>query len=433
MAQGPHDRLAAHLRRGRHESSASREDSNWPHGAPVKDDDYEFRVLDRDPDDIEYQAVELDRKTRLSYDSKHMSRWESRKLKTFLVCFAGVFGIVLVAMCVYLHLDSSSDRSEWDRYFSADESAIDASAAGDAPLQVATAVYLEQVRAIDLASSQVQVQLRVGFRYVPPDEGSVVDFSEPGTVAFYKGSINSADVMANRTEDGTRYQLVRYDVTVNMDFDTACFPLERHLLKVFMEAGDTVDNIVLVADPDASYANRDLQVTGFSMGRFGVRNWYGEYASSLLDPQFDGTDGTNYHSNVLVALEVQRDGLGVYFECFVALFGTEAWVLLSLWMCTHRSVDPIETVSSGFFGAVSNVMVGANMVPNSLSTGLIVFGNLYGIAFIIAATLFIVSIQHMRKDLNARAFAFYYGRLVTWTFLVVAVVSNVALPLSACL
>lgn len=409
--------------------------SAWPHGAAVDGDSYEFLSKDRDPDDVEYNAVRLDHRMRLSYDRERPTRWGRRKLVAFLAGFFVLFGVALVVMCALLHQDVRAQTSEWDRYFSAADVTDSVLGEGAEPVRIRTAVYLEQVRAIDLASSQFELQLRVGYRYTPRQgaDGSeeVFDFSQPGVIDFYKGSIESADVLTEREEEGVRYQLVRYDVTVNMDFDTTCFPLERHLLKTFIEAGDTVDNLVLEVDPDASYVNSDLQVTGFSMGRFGVRDWYGGYQSALLDPQqADGGTGA-YRSNVLVGLEVQRNGLGVYFECFVALIGTEAWVLLSLWMCTHRNVDPIETVSSAFFGAVSNVMVGANMVPTTLSFGLVVFGNLYGIAFIIAATMLIVSIQHLRQDLNAQAFAFHYGRVITVAFVIVAVVSNVALPLSA--
>ncbi|MEG2982469.1 MAG: hypothetical protein RR794_02295, partial [Raoultibacter sp.] len=116
---------------------------------------------------------------------------------------------------------------------------------------------------------------------------------------------------------------------------------------------------------------------------------------------------------------------------FIAMYGTTAWILLCLYICTNRRVDPLGMIGSAFFGAVSNIMIGANLVPDALKFGLLEYGNLFGVAIIIAGTAIVIGINYIRHERKDMAFAQFYGRIMLAVFVTIVVVGNLALPLSA--
>ena len=135
----------------------------------------------------------------------------------------------------------------------------------------------------------------------------------------------------------------------------------------------------------------------------------------------------------MAQLEINREGIGLFIKCFIALYGTTAWILLCLYICTFRRVDPLGMIGAAFFGSVSNIMVGANLVPDALQIGLLEYGNLFGVGIIIAGTSVVISINAIRKEHGNEAFAQFYGRVMLALFVVLVVVGNLALPLSSML
>ena len=398
-----------------------------------------FEVEGRDPDDHEFGYLKHQRAERLAFRWKDMSRWQHKRMVLSLVLVIGIAIVFLAATCAHVYTSNRSVDAAWEHYMGQeaieknDKRLADLDAAGRTAnaQHVECAVYLAQVRSIDMASSSYQVTVVVGYRW---QGGDSLDFSEAGTVNFYRGVVNQTAVMDESHEGGQNYQLVRYAVTVTKSYDTTCFPLGTHLMRLYLEPGQSIDKIVLDPVEGESTFNRDMEVSGFNLTNYGVHRVIYEFDSDLLNPSTDELAGDgNYKSEVLAAFMMERADVGMYFECFIALFGTLAWIILCLYICTYRRIDPLTMISAAFFGAVSNVLAGAAKVPLSLSFGLLIYGNLFGIGLIIAGTAIVISINTLRKDIGSRAFAHYYGRIMMKTFIVIAVAGNIALPLCAVL
>ena len=410
-------------------------------GKPVVDGEGKllFEAEQRDPDDREFGYLKGQRRERLRFSWKDMSRWQHKRMVLSLVLVIGLGLAFLAGACAHVYTANQASEKSWDDYMGQETRAqnqqrydeLAASGRMDDATHVRCAVYLSQVHSIDMANSSYQVSVIAGYRWT--GEASY-DFSHPGTVTFYRGVVNQTSVMDESHEGGTNYQLVKYVVTITKDYDTTCFPLGKHLMRIILEPGQGVDKLVFEPDADASGANRDLDVSGFNLTNYGVTRVVYEFDHDLLNPSTDSFgDEKNYKTEVMAAFTMERADVGMYFECFIALFGTLAWIILCLYICTYRRIDPLTMISAAFFGAVSNVLAGAAKVPLSLSFGLLIYGNLFGIALIIAGTAIVISINTLRKDIGSRAFAHYYGRLMMKVFIVMAVVGNIALPLCAVL
>ena len=129
--------------------------------------------------------------------------------------------------------------------------------------------------------------------------------------------------------------------------------------------------------------------------------------------------------------EVDRAGIGLYIKCCIALYGTLAWILLCLYIATFRRVDALGMIGAAFFGAVSNVMVGSNLLPDALQMGLVEFVNFFGVGIIVASTAVVISINTIRKEIGNESFAQFYGRIMLCLFAALVIIGNIALPLSA--
>lgn len=366
------------------------------------------------------------------FDYHHMEGWQKVRLFGSLAVIIAVFGIFLAVTCGMLATDKHNENEYWNYYLTENEDVANAAQPHEAnATHIHVAVYLEQLRKIDIRNSQFEVVLSVGYRW---NGDPTIDCSDPDAIHFYKGNIDTIRTLEDsRNASGIdNYQQVRYDVVINKEFWTPRFPLESHQLRIYMEPSDNVNKVVLDADTDNSYVNASLGISGFDLTRYAVSQTVIGYNKTLGNPLYDSYNGEPvYKTEIMTQFEINRQDFGLYFRCFVALYGTTAWILLCMYICTFRRVDPLGMIGAAFFGAVSNIMVGANLVPDALAFGLLEFTNLFGVALIIAGTAVVISINTIRNEWKDMPFAGFYGRIMLAVFIAIAVIGNLALPLSA--
>lgn len=157
-----------------------------------------------------------------------------------------------------------------------------------------------------------------------------------------------------------------------------------------------------------------------------------KYQNTQNDPALDNQKGDLSEvitTEILTSVEIVRDGWGTYIKCFIALFATLVWVLIMLYLSTVHETDPLSMIPGAFFGAVSNILVGANLLPDALEMGLVEFVNIWGIFNILACSIMIISINSIRNRYDSRGFAKIYGRIMFVTTCAVTFLGNLLLPL----
>lgn len=368
------------------------------------------------------------------YGWSDMSKWAKHRLICSALAFLAVFGIFLAYTCTMLYQDRAAEDSYWSRYLEEDSDLVAAvDAIDDDAVRVETAVYLDEISSVDLKNSSFSAVINVGFRW---KGDPTLDFSEANAVHFYKGDVDEQTLMNDHrgedAVDGYNYQQIKFDVTINNNFWTVRFPLNSYQLRIYLEPTLSAKRLVLVPNQDESYTNTNIEISGYKLRRFAVAQTIYKYDHSLLNPALGGEDDEDvYRTQIMTQIEINRDGLGLYFKCFLAMFGTLAWILLCLYVATFRRVDALGMVGSAFFGAVSNLMVGAALVPDALQLGLLEYGNIFGVGIIVAGTMVVIAINAVRKERGSEGFARLYGRVMLVLFTVVVVAGNILLPWSA--
>ena len=335
-------------------------------------------------------------------------------------------------VCAYLHADKISQDGSWTKYDIANNEDLqyaETIASTYGATRVTTGIYMDNIKSISIKDSQFTADMVVWFRWSGDDDLDMADHFK-----IYKGSITKKDVAVDTIQNGEHYQQVRLTATITRDFHTVRFPLESLQLHTYIESEYTANRVIFDADLDSSSYNPDLYASGYDLTRANTQATAYHYTTDLGETFADG--GTPVASELYNNIEVRRSSPGLYFICFIAMYGTSLWVLISLFLAARRRVDPLSMIPSALFGTVSNIMVGAVMLPSSLDMGLLLFVNAWGIATIIACTCIIIHINTLRSSLGGGAknqTANYFGSLMFKLMVALVIIGNIALPLSAVL
>lgn len=355
---------------------------------------------------------------------KEMKPWQIQKLiLSFL--FIIVFGVIFLSISLNsLHKDKISEDEYW-------ESSLKTSPEVEARVKelsghetvVSVGTYTENLKEVSLKNSNFRIEFLAWFRWNGDESLDMANHFR-----IYKGTINKKEVVRDYHENGVNYQAVRVDATVSKNFWTRRFPLESHQLRYYLESNYTVADVVFEADTENSGTNPSLSISGYNLKRHIVGAYAVEYPNSQSDPVIERAP---VHSEMVTAIEINRSSWGLYAKCFIALFGTTTWVLITLFLCTYHRVDPLGMIPAALFGTVSNIMVGANLLPDALEMGLLEYVNIWGIITILAVAISIITINRIRNKYEDRDFAKFYGRMMFYSITALVLIGHILLPVTA--
>lgn len=351
-------------------------------------------------------------------------KWQLKKL-VFWVLILLIPGTLILGYTTWtLYADKAAEEDYWREAMvdQVGEEAYVKKLSRNAT-HVKTGSYVESIKQIDMKNSSFRITARVWFKWRGDDDLDMVN-----NFTVYNGNINSITVLADKvTENGTHYQLCFLDVSVFKNYWTKRFPLESHQLRFYIEPSHTVDQVVLEVDKKNCAVNPSLSSAGYELKRFDNAIHTNEYTTTYGEPGASRA----ITSEFMTQIELSRDGLGLYLKCFIALFGTSLWVFITLFICTFHQVDPLSMIPAALFGTVSNIMVGANLLPDALHTGLLEYVNIWGVLTILAGAFVIININRVRSKYKDNQFAALYGRIITFILLFLVVMGHILMPIAA--
>lgn len=338
-----------------------------------------------------------------------------------------VVGAALIAFsCLFLRDAVSDERAGWFDQSSPQVQSwlatADRQAEAGGATRVTCGTYLSNISLIDIAGTDFNATMQVWFRW-QGDES--LDMADHFTI--YKGIINSRELVREESVGDTHYQLVRLNVDVSKDFDTRRFPLDSHQLCIYVKSDYPASQVIFEPDLDNSQVNGGLSTSGYDIGG---EAWG---ASAYVRESNDGAPGIEEHqamSEFVTTVTITSKGFGTFFKCFVAMYATSLWVLIMLYICGHHRVDPLGMIPGALFGTVSNIMVGAALLPDALDMGLLEFVNIWGILTILATAVVIIQVNNIRSQYGRKdePFAGFIGRVMFYIIAVIAIAGNILLP-----
>ncbi|WP_239257352.1 hypothetical protein [Listeria ilorinensis] len=339
-----------------------------------------------------------------------------------LIFHVGVFLMLFIVFFCYtsrnLYVDKHAEQVFWEKLFSEDQ--LNSSHHEN---EVLTGVYVENLSDISLKDSSYLIELMIWFKWNGDEKLDPMD-----NFRLYKGDILSKEVIKTEQKANINYQLIRCKVKIAKTFWTKRFPLESHQLKFYIESNLPIEQMTFIPDRQNSEINKDMDIADYKIKQFAVSSRNQTYHNNHGDPQFKQKITT---SELVGGIEINRKGAGLYIKCFIALFGTIVWVMITLFLSVFHEIDPLGMIPGALFGAVSNIMIGASLLPDVLQLGLLEYINIFGISIIIAVTISIININRIKSKHKDRDFAYVYGRTMFHLILAATLIVNVGFPLIA--
>ena len=329
--------------------------------------------------------------------------------------------------CITLQQDTASEDAYWESTFTQNPKTVakvEQLRLSDSPTEVEVGTYIEDIKSLSLKENTYRITATVWFKWQGND---TLDFNDNFT--FYKGYTNKCTTIEDTVlENGKRYQAFHLDVTISKHFQTARFPLDSHQLHMYLEPDFAIDEVIFVNDQENSNYSDNLSISGYNITGYESGINYYEYNT---DYGHDDYEYGRIVSEHLTVIELNRSSIGVYLKCFIALLGTTSWVFIVLYICTFHRVDPLGMIPAALFGTVTNIMVGANLLPDALDAGLLEFVNGWGIFTIIVVTIAVININRIRNKHEDREFAKFFGKSIFFCVLVVILFGHLIMPLMA--
>lgn len=365
--------------------------------------------------------------------TKNKIKWthftSSQKLRTILL--AGLSGLLLTAFlvhaCIQLYSDKKAEEIYWEEHFLAPSDDILEKVAGKsaAAVPVTSGTYLETIKELNIKSGFFRIEFLVWFCW----EGHT-NLNMKDHFRIYNATINKKDIIKDVYDPKTdlTYQQIRCDASVYQPFCTVRFPLENHQLRFYVESDYPVEKAVFIEGKNSGVLNPDLSVNGYKI----TRNTSFVTAFAYPDKHDDPTmEGELVHSELVSALELNRSSFGVYWKCTISLIGTTIWMFLILFVNAHHTVDPLGLIPPILVGAISNVIVGTNLLPDALQTGLIEYINLLGMMSLILIAITVINVNRVRNKDGDGTFAQFLGHLMFTILLTIVAAGFILIPLCA--
>jgi len=207
------------------------------------------------------------------------------------------------------------------------------------------------------------------------------DFDPFDHLVPINGTVEGNTLLRERHADGRHYVHRRFGLRFNRAFRVVNFPFDRHLLLAsFENTARQRDELLFVPDDDSSAVSSRDGTAGFRIGAYHAVENPHSYRTGRGLPGSEGKRGT--WSQPRFAIEIEREGTGLFLQLFQALFVSVGVALLPCFIKpTH--VDPRFGLGVGaLFAVVANsYLVGAQM-PESGEFSLADFVSLLGIGTI---------------------------------------------------
>ena len=352
-----------------------------------------------------------------------LTGWQKRRLCGCFFSYVIVAVVFLCFSCDWLRDKRVASDVRWDTMFDMPEETVELVKQQSANATVvSTGTYIENIKEVSLRNSYFDIDFTVWFEWQGDPELDMAN-----NYRIYNGTISNKEIVQDYHEDGQNYQLVRCTSKISKTFHTERFPLESHELKFYIESNVPCYRAVLKADKENSGINPDLRMSGFNVINYGISEFAYAY-------DFNGSPeyaGEVVSSELLTAVEIDRATIGLYIKCFVSLFATTLWSLITVYLCAFHRLDPLGMIPSALFGTVANVMVGANLLPDALNGGLLEFVNIWGVATVLWCAIAIINVNRVRKEYEDPVFAKQLGLIMFVTILTITLAGHILLPCMA--
>ena len=290
---------------------------------------------------------------------------------------------------------------------------------GKVPVQVG--ISIEKISDFSVKNVAWNADFYVWFRWTQPADDAA--FNPGQAFEVVSGTISDKQLIAQQVNGSQHYVLYRVSASINYPFDVTRYPVDDHLLRLFL-LDPVHPDIQYLADRQNSRVSPAIGIPGYRVARTIIGTETVPENTDLGDPAKPKTSARFGFSIVIL-----REGFGFYLKLFQALFAAVGVALLSGFFKAHEEIR-IELLVGGFFAAVANSYITTTYLPDTGSMTLM--DKINGLGLV---TIFLCMIQTVISSRFANRgeheFSRQFDRLTFGLIAIFYIVLNVTLPLAA--
>jgi hypothetical protein len=291
--------------------------------------------------------------------------------------------------------------------------------AGKLPVNVG--ISIEKISDFSIKNVAWNADFYVWFRWKQPADDPL--FNPGDTFQIVAGTISSKQKIADETNSDEHYALYRVSASVNYPFDVTRYPVDDHLLRLFI-VDPVHPDIQYIADRQNSRVSTAISIPGYQIAKTVIGAETVAENTNLGNPS-SPRDFARFGFGIFIL----RQGYGFYIKLFQALFAAVGVALLSGFFKAHEEIR-IELLVGGFFAAVANSYITSTYLPDTGSMTLMDKINAIGLV-----TIFLCMIQTVISGRFVKSggeeFSRLFDKISFGLIAVLYLTLNIALPLAS--
>ncbi len=236
------------------------------------------------------------------------------------------------------------------------------------------------------------------------------------------------ELRTTEKKGGTNWSTQKCKATIKKQWDIANFPFDKqHLEIVIEEAISDHEGMIYVADKENSLMDEKITIDGWHIKNFNIKDGITTYKTTYGDPLLKGSSS---YPNILLSVDLERDGTGLFFKLFIGVYIAFAISIL-VFFIDPIDVDPRFGLSVGsLFAAVGNKYIVDSILPETITFTLVDKVHLLTFFFIFLSLIVSVKSLYWYKHDKAHV-ALRIDRIAFWVSLFAYIIINFILVYQA--
>lgn len=227
-------------------------------------------------------------------------------------------------------------------------------------MSVKTGIYIVSVHGLDMRTQTVGVAFWSWFLHESEE------YKPAESVEIVNSTYARVDTSFDDKAGDAIWSTIKYRADVKHSWNLVNYPFDVQKLQIFLEDGDSDRSALLfVPDQENSKVDPEALLAGWKVLDLKIGEIEKAYDTTYGDPELKGTSS---YSRLVATITLQRKGLRLFFDEFIATYIAYGFVLL---MFLSKSFDGKFTVlSASVFSAVCNKYVVDSHMPPITVLGL---------------------------------------------------------------
>lgn len=238
-------------------------------------------------------------------------------------------------------------------------------------------------------------------------------------------------------KDFRYYQKLHFTATINKKFDSPRYPLDSAQFHIYIQPTRNTDYIRYVPDKDMSGFTNYFNITdGYRLinEKEDIKNLtlkLNYYQETDRDKNSLTFNQIITKSQLEIIVRANKTGLSVFINNFLNIIAVAIWLILAFFNQSYNKEDSISMIGTGFFSAISAILLGFSLSSSSNIFSLLSLINIFTLVMVLIMGYESISAKRIKSLENASdiAYKFVRMRILFYFFVIVSLIIYILLPL----